>query len=71
MSYQIAHNPAFSPPTAEPKLAFLSSFYQTSDTESKHDEYVSDFFTPDATLIMGSKTAVGSDGILSLPFLPS
>ena len=71
MSYNISHNPLVSPITALTKIDFLKSFYGTSDTESKHDDYV-DSFTPDATLIMGPKTAKGTDGTTLLhpsPFL--
>lgn len=63
MSYEITTNPSLSPSTKTPILNFLSTFYQTSDTESLHDKYVASF-TEDATLIMGSKKAVGSDGTL-------
>lgn len=72
MSYKITHDATLSPSTASTKIQFLESFYATSDTESKHEEYVENF-TPDATLIMGPKMANGSDGIsfppssLSLP----
>lgn len=62
MSYQIAHTPELSPPSAATKISFLEAFYGTSDTESKHDEYVT-YFAEDATLIMGSKVANGSDGM--------
>lgn len=61
MTYQITHTPTLSPPNAQEKLSFLESFYRTSDTEAQHDAYVASF-TSDATLIMGSKVAVGSDG---------
>ncbi len=39
----------------------MQKFYGISDDESQHDAYV-DSFTKDATLIMGPKTAKGSDG---------
>lgn len=61
MTYQITHTPTLSPPNAQEKISFLESFYRTSDTEAEHDAYVASF-TDDATLIMGSKVAVGSDG---------
>lgn len=49
-------------------IAFMQSFYATSDTESSHDAYV-DSFTDDATLIMGPKTAKGSSGTFTrFPF---
>lgn len=62
MAYKIAHTPALSPPTAQEKISFFESFYRISDTESQHDDYVASF-TDDATVIMGSKVAVGSDGM--------
>ncbi|BCR84109.1 uncharacterized protein ACHE_11511A [Aspergillus chevalieri] len=65
MSYEIISNPSVSPQTTSRILSFLSAFYQTSDTESAHDRYVSSF-TDDATLIMGSKKAVGRDEIRTL-----
>ena len=49
--------------------AFMSSFYTTSDNPTAHDEYAN-FFTKNATLIMGGKRADGFDGIL-LRSLPS
>lgn len=73
MPYEITSNPSLTPstPIKDQILSFLSTFYQTSDTESEHDKYVSSF-TPDATLVMGSKRAAGSDGIfLPLPTLSS
>lgn len=63
MSYEITSTPSLSPSTTSRILSFLSTFYQTSDTEAAHDKYVSSF-TDDATLIMGSKKAVGRDGTL-------
>lgn len=64
MSYNITTTPTLTPgePKTTPILNFLSSFYQTSDTESQHEKYVSSF-THDAILIMGSRKAVGTDGI--------
>ncbi|KAE8152153.1 hypothetical protein BDV25DRAFT_138202 [Aspergillus avenaceus] len=53
------------PQNSEPLLTFLETFYQISDTESQHAQYV-DHFTDDATLIMGSKVARGSSEILNL-----
>lgn len=41
--------------------SFFEAFYQISDTEAKHQEYV-DQFTDDATVIVGSRKAVGRDG---------
>ncbi|BCS10314.1 hypothetical protein ASPFODRAFT_49401 [Aspergillus luchuensis CBS 106.47] len=46
-------------------ISFLENFYRISDTESLHNEYVTNF-TEDATLIMGSKVAKGLDEILTL-----
>lgn len=68
MSYNITATPTLTPgePKTTPILNFLSSFYQTSDTESQHETYVSSF-THDATLIMGSRKAVGTDGIFPSP----
>ena len=63
MSYEITADDSLSPSTKPQILSFLSTFYQTSDTESAHDKYVSSF-TSDATLIMGAKKATGSDGII-------
>ncbi|KAL2848108.1 hypothetical protein BJY01DRAFT_163053 [Aspergillus pseudoustus] len=65
MSYEITPSQSLSPQTAPRILSFLSSFYQTSDTESQHNAYV-DYFTPDATLHMGPKTAVGTEEIREL-----
>ncbi|RJE20741.1 hypothetical protein PHISCL_06936 [Aspergillus sclerotialis] len=65
MSYNISHNPQVSPITALTRVDFLKSFYGISDTESRHEDYV-DSFTPDATLIMGPKTAKGTDEIRTL-----
>ena len=61
MSYNIASSPALSPNTSNTLISFLESFYRISDDESQHDAYV-DSFTKDATLIMGPKSAKGSDG---------
>ena len=60
MSYKISSSPALSPAKASEMISFLESFYSISDTESQHDAYVASF-TPDATLIMGPKTAKGAD----------
>ncbi|KAL3478743.1 hypothetical protein BJX99DRAFT_99207 [Aspergillus californicus] len=57
--------PSLLPPKTRSMIAFLESFYQTSDTESAHEAYVK-AFTPDATLKMGPKTAHGADEILTL-----
>lgn len=65
MAYKITHDASLSPTSARTKLHFLEAFYSTSDTESKHEEYVSSF-TPDATLVMGSKVANGTDGTIPL-----
>lgn len=70
MSYKISHDPSLSPSSANAKIQFLESFYATSDTESKHEEYVTNYFTPDATLIMGPKMANGTDGIYTLLLPP-
>ncbi|KAI7977851.1 hypothetical protein EIK77_009391 [Talaromyces pinophilus] len=47
--------------------SFMSSFYTTSDNPTAHNEYAN-FFTKNATLIMGGKRVDGFDGML--PFLP-
>lgn len=65
MSYNITSSPALSPNASNKMISFLESFYRTSDDESQHDAYV-DSFTKDATLIMGPKTAKGSDEIRTL-----
>ncbi|KAL4927965.1 uncharacterized protein BDV17DRAFT_265075 [Aspergillus undulatus] len=65
MAYNISSNPSLSPPNAFAMISFMESFYKISDTESEHDAYV-DSFTPDATLIMGPKTATGKDEIRPL-----
>ncbi|KAH7382356.1 hypothetical protein BKA66DRAFT_441924 [Pyrenochaeta sp. MPI-SDFR-AT-0127] len=44
---------------------FFEDFYATSDTPDAHDKYI-EYFTKDATLIMASKKAKGSDEILAL-----
>jgi hypothetical protein len=41
---------------------FFEDFYAVSDTPDAHDKYISNF-TKDATLIMASKKAVGSEGL--------
>jgi hypothetical protein len=63
MSYKITTDPTLSPPSANAMISFMESFYQISDNESKHAQYVA-CFTPDATLIMGPKVANGADGSL-------
>ena len=40
---------------------WFKAFYATSDDECAHAKYTT-FFTPDAKLIMGDKTAVGQAG---------
>jgi hypothetical protein len=42
--------------------AFFEEFYQTSDTPDAHEKYA-DSFTGDATLLVASKKAVGTEGI--------
>ena len=42
---------------------FFEDFYATSDTPDAHEKYIENF-TQDATLIMASKKAQGSDGML-------
>ena len=42
---------------------FFEEFYATSDTPDAHEKYVENF-TGDATFIMASKKAKGSDGTL-------
>ncbi|KAF2680328.1 hypothetical protein K458DRAFT_434437 [Lentithecium fluviatile CBS 122367] len=44
---------------------FFEDFYATSDTPDAHSKYVEQF-TPDATLVMASKKATGSEEILAL-----
>lgn len=41
--------------------SFFEDFYATSDTPDAHDHYVK-YFTKDATLIMASRKAEGSEG---------
>lgn len=41
---------------------FFENFYRISDTPDSHDRYV-DSFKDDATLVMGSKKAVGRGGV--------
>ncbi|KAL4974426.1 hypothetical protein BDW66DRAFT_139804 [Aspergillus desertorum] len=65
MSYKICSSPSLLPAKAPEMISFLESFYGISDTESQHDAYVASF-TPDATLIMGPKTAKGADEIRAL-----
>ncbi|KAI9375726.1 hypothetical protein BJX61DRAFT_539597 [Aspergillus egyptiacus] len=65
MSYKISTSASLSPTTSTALVSFMESFYAISDTESQHDAYV-DSFTPDATLIMGPKTAHGADEIRAL-----
>jgi len=45
--------------------AFFEEFYKTSDTPDAHEKYA-DSFTKDATIIVASKKAVGSEEILQL-----
>ncbi|KAJ4324642.1 hypothetical protein N0V94_001212 [Neodidymelliopsis sp. IMI 364377] len=45
--------------------SFFEEFYATSDTADAHEKYVENF-TKDATLVMASKKAHGSDEILAL-----
>ena len=42
---------------------FFEEFYATSDTPDAHEKYIENF-TQDATLIMASKKAQGSDGMI-------
>lgn len=49
--------------------SYYEQFYQISDTPDVHEKYVQQF-TKNATLIMGSKTAKGSDG-MSAPSSPN
>lgn len=64
MSYKIASDAALSPPNGPAMVAFMEQFYATSDSESQHEQYLANF-TPDATLIMGPKSATGSEGTSS------
>jgi hypothetical protein len=43
--------------------SFFQDFYATSDTPAAHEHYVK-YFTDDATLIMASRKAQGSEGLL-------
>ncbi len=45
--------------------AFFEEFYKTSDTTDAHEKYA-DSFTKDATIIVASKKAVGSEGMKSM-----
>lgn len=45
--------------------AFFEEFYKTSDTPDAHEKYA-DSFTKDATIIVASKKAVGSEGMKSM-----
>jgi hypothetical protein len=45
--------------------AFFEEFYKTSDTPDAHEKYA-DSFTKDATIIVASKKAVGSEGMISM-----
>ncbi|KAE8161031.1 hypothetical protein BDV40DRAFT_269103 [Aspergillus tamarii] len=65
MSYNLTSNLTLTPPNGDSMISFMKSFYATSDTESLHEKYV-ESFTPDATLIMGSKVANGEKDILNL-----
>ncbi|KAJ5163425.1 uncharacterized protein N7500_005255 [Penicillium coprophilum] len=65
MSYQITYDATRAPPRAAALVAFMEDFYRTSDTESLHEKYVQ-YFTQDATLIMGPKEAKGASAILTL-----
>ncbi|PKX94741.1 uncharacterized protein P174DRAFT_512851 [Aspergillus novofumigatus IBT 16806] len=65
MSYKITTDPTLSPPSANAMISFMESFYQISDDESQHEQYVASF-TPDATLIMGPNLANGADEIINL-----
>jgi hypothetical protein len=46
---------------------FFEDFYAISDNPDANNEYV-DSFTSDATLIMASKKAQGSEGMISMKF---
>lgn len=41
---------------------YIAKFYATSDDRSKNEEWV-DYFLPDAVVIMGDKSAQGTEGI--------
>ncbi|KAF7172811.1 hypothetical protein CNMCM5623_004947 [Aspergillus felis] len=69
MSYKITTDSTLSPPSANAMISFMESFYQISDNESQHAQYVASF-TPDATLIMGPKVANGADGSPCLHLRP-
>ncbi|KAI1781532.1 hypothetical protein F4818DRAFT_436722 [Hypoxylon cercidicola] len=44
---------------------YIANFYATSDDRSKNEEWV-DYFLPDAVVIMGDKSAKGTDEIRRL-----
>lgn len=66
-SYKITYivNNSISPQQAKQLSSFLSSFYATSDDPSAHEKYAREYFTTDATLVMGSaeRVARGFDGM--------
>jgi hypothetical protein len=65
MAYEISISQKLSPslePHASILKSFMQSFYATSDNPTAHEEYAREYFTPDATLIMGGKRATGFDG---------
>lgn len=41
---------------------WFQAFYETSDDGTEHEKYTA-FFSPDAMLIMGDKTAIGRNGM--------
>jgi hypothetical protein len=47
--------------TVTPRPTILKDFYKKSDDPNDHEGYA-DFFTPDATLVMGLKTFKGREG---------
>jgi hypothetical protein len=47
--------------TVTPRPTILKDFYKKSDDPVDHEGYA-DFFTPDATLVMGLKTFKGREG---------
>lgn len=66
MSYNITTTPSIASlsPKASALVRFMESFYATSDDPTAHEKYAGEYFTADATLIMGGKGATGFDEIL-------
>ncbi|KAH8692880.1 hypothetical protein BGW36DRAFT_362426 [Talaromyces proteolyticus] len=68
MSYKISTTPSIHhslDPKASAMTNFMESFYATSDDPAAHEKYATEYFTDDATLIMGGKGAKGFEEILA------